>query len=218
MRLKTSWGYGLLLQRTGEARLGEIFSSVTEQFRAVEYIPYQMLIFSAFHEFAHWYETSFRRSEWDKLVSKTNNYLASWLSEDMFTTEQDRQRVGLLFRTHPETLASWAGEVQADILAVQWCEWYFQDSRKRRQEVYIAQAMVYSVVLALSEFFYDIVLKKPLGWQSHPPAYLRRNIFCYIGSKELKLSQLDFNTREWGVGTFITTVMARLLTVVAREY
>lgn len=207
-------------QRTGFFDLAATFSSVPEQFRAVEYIPHQMLIFSAFHECAHWFETAFRRSEWDKLISKTKNYLTSWLSDDIFTTEQDRQRLSLLFRAHPEIPALWAEEVQADILAVQWCEWYFQgkDSRRTRQEVYTAQAMVYSMVLQLSEFYYDVVLNKPLGWQTHPPAYLRKNIFCYIGSKELKLSQPDFSTREWGVGTFITTVMARLLTVVAREY
>ena len=210
-------------QRAESADLAVMFpDGPGQQYQSIEYVPHEMLIFAAFHEFAHWYQTSFRPSEWDKLMSKTKEYVVSWLSDDSYTDDGYRQKAGFLFRRHPDVLAAWSEEVQSDILAVQFCEWYFSDGdsrriRQARQDTYTAQALLYGT-LQLSEIYYEHILKRPPSWQTHPPVYIRKNIFCYVGSKELKLSLADFISKEWGAGTFITAAMERLLNVAAHEY
>ena len=172
--------------RTGTVDVAAILSSLPD-LDAYSVVVQQMLVFTAFHEFAHWFQTVYRPNEWAELTRKTNNYLTSWLSEDQFMSQESRQQISQLFSARPDIMTSWAEEVQADILAVQNCQWYFRDSdnddRKARQQVYAAQAMLYSMLVQLSEVFYESVLKKHVGWQTHPPAYIRKNIFCYIGSR-----------------------------------
>lgn len=209
------------ITRTGNFNITSISSSLTRDDPFSGTLQ-DMLAFAALHEFGHWYQVAIRPDQWDQLTRKTKNYLTSWLAEGEFASVESRQQISRLFAARPDIMTSWAEEVQSDILAVQNCEWYFRhsdDNPRAKQRVYIAQAMVYSLLVQLSEVFYESVLKKQVGWGSHPPAYHRMNIFCYIGSRELKFtSQTEFEVREWGIGSVIFAIMARLLDVVRSEY
>lgn len=77
--------------------------------------------------------------------------------------------------------------------------------------VFAAQALVYYLLLFLNEMFYEEVLKRPLDWGTHPPAGLRVNIFCCVGSRIQGKSLVEFTTKDWGVGTFIGLVVERLI-------
>jgi len=211
--------------RTGMGNLDAILSGIDpepfgpERYEMISVACQQMFIFITFHEMAHWYQTVYLPDEWEKLTRKTKNYLISWLSEDPIMSKAERQEIGLLFKNYPKVLESWAEEIQADILAVQNCISFFpgSDRRRVRQQVYAAQAMIYSLLIGMMEVFNEFVVKKPLSQRAHPQVSIRESIFCYISAKELRLSQMDFTLKEWGVGTVITGIIARAMGVFVNQ-
>jgi hypothetical protein len=175
----------------------------------------QIFHFITFHEFAHWSSQITPPKERQKVLSKMKSYMAAWPSEDIFVDTATKQRIVEFWRKSG-MFDRWVEEMDADSQAVQYCLSYFPDYfdepiRRARQQVFASQALVYSLLIQLCEVFNDSVLKRPSSWDTHPPSGLRTIIFCHVGGKIRGKSQQEFAGSDWGVGTFITLIMDRVI-------
>lgn len=202
----------------GKVNFGKVLESMTSQEAEVaDTTTNQIFHFVTFHEFAHWYGTIAPPDLLQETLNKMRSYLASWPSEDALTRPEWKLRLVEVFGKNQPMFESWVQELHADSLAVQFCLDYFgdyyeeQNRQRAQQQVFAAQALTYSLLIQLSEVFYESVLGRPLSWRTHPPSGIRASIFCHVGGKIRGKSQAEFAARDWGVGTFIGLIMERVM-------
>jgi len=199
------------VDNTGSSGLDDIWDHMDRKNLEVARIPLQkMLVFVTFHEFFHWYKTVCLSDAWEEIRGRVKNELTSWLSEDPTVSKAIRQNISLLFKSDPKAFEYWTEEIQADLMASEYCRDYFPGGFS---DLYATQAWLYSMLLMMQEVFYKFIAKKAMSMRTHPPANIRQSIICYINARHLKISQVEFLTKQWGTGVIISALMSRIFTL-----
>jgi len=211
-----------------KVNFGDIFERMllpeaVERADRVDRITRQVFYFITYHELAHWLMSVMPPHEHQAYINKMSAYLLSWVEEDVMVDQEQKTQLAEKLCKGDPVFNSWVEEMHADATAIEACWTLFgtffneRSQAKVAQQVYASQALTYSLIVNLTELFQERILGKPVSLETHPPAFLRTSIFCYVGGRVRGKSQLEFANNDWGVGMIIYLIMQRVIAVLLQE-
>ncbi len=170
-------------------------------FEKIEPTIWDMCGFVFHHEFSHWYRTILRPDVWKGYQDRTFRHLDNWCAvrEDPFVSPEDWQQIREYLSSRPAVRASWAEELQCDLMSLRACIPAFGEGGTQR--AYVAQSILYGLILTLQDYYYSNMAGRSVGSESHPPPFTRWRLAAYIDAKELGLTLAQYSTMMSGSGT-----------------
>ena len=169
------------------------------------------------HELTHWFETIYKDAEWARMMTEMKDHLSTWLAEEkLLVRHQVMENVKRLLKD-VAVLDSWVRELHADCGAFDYLyatktHGGWDASRQKLMDTYVHMAFFFSL-LTVFEIYAQTTGQK-VDVTTHPPAIVRRAVFCHIQAKRNRMSQEDFLFRQFGAGTVVGYIMEAII----REY
>ncbi|MGD0952599.1 MAG: hypothetical protein ABR985_09430 [Methanotrichaceae archaeon] len=166
------------------------------------------------HEITHWLETIYKDAEWMRKMTEVKAHLSTWLAEEKLMVPPHVVDNARQLLKEPDVLDAWVREINADCGALDFS--YASNtlggmykSREALMRIYIQMALFFSI-LRLFEA-YAQATGHEINVITHPPASIRRAVFCHIQAKRYHMSEEDFLLHQFGAGAAVSFIMDAII-------
>ena len=203
---RTGWARAILPARVG--RSSKVDANVADMVeRGMTYIVVG-------HELTHWFETIYKDAEWGRMMTEVEGHLSTWLAEERkLVSPQVLANVRKLLKD-PAAPDSWVREIHADCGAF---DFFYASSThggwSASSEDLMRANIHMSFFFALLSLF-EVHAQNSgvdLDVTTHPPAVIRRAVFCHIMAKRHGMSQQDFMLIQFGAGFAVGCLMEAII-------